>query len=576
MSVPPDKIREALGRVDDKCVPTFDWRLTSPTITDSVKLLIAPHVLPVIFVPGIMGSNLKQVSKKGGIVWRLDKGLFGIPTALLKQWVGREPALKQRLLHPDRVEVDPRGATPSKPRGSVYDVEQYKSRGWGEVGEGSYHDFLIWLEDTLNGQGFNPALWRDFYYPAMSATPKAGQPVLGPKLYPGITMSMRGLPDGAEKGQSAEPVTSDDLLKRACYGMPVYACGYNWLASNAVAGELLAKRIIEIIAENNRNGYKCEQVVLVTHSMGGIVARYCQTLDGMASSIAGIVHGVMPTIGAAVAYRRCKVGMWDEDWKASLVIGTTGQQVTAVFAQAPGALEMLPTQQYRAPWLGVVETNGRSVERQPLTDPYNDIYLRRDRWWGLVREEWLSPVNGLAIKWQKYMRNVSKVKTFHGDIANNFHAVTYIFYGANNKESKQASFETIQWRLKPGIRPNGNSIPSPAQVDDMGFAEVRDFGSVPSYIGGQLVVPAVSYGTHSMPYQTSYWELHCEKQDGSGDGTVPISSGSAPMHLDKKGCIKQQFGLVGFSHEEAYRHKDAQQATLYSLMKIARLAKKLA
>ena len=46
--------------------------------------------------------------------------------------------------------------------------------------------------------------------------------------------------------------------------------------------------------------------------MGGLVARACQALPSMEAKIAGKLHGVMPTVGAPVACRRCKVGMMDQ------------------------------------------------------------------------------------------------------------------------------------------------------------------------------------------------------------------------------------------------------------------------
>jgi hypothetical protein len=161
-------------------------------------------------------------------------------------------------------------------------------------------------------------------------------------------MSMQGLPTQGEKGPMH--LLSDDLIARARFRMPVYACGYNWLDSNIEAAKRLRQRIVDVIKENSHEHSRCSQVILVTHSMGGLVARACQQLDGMQEAIAGIVHGVMPSVGAAVAYRRCKIGMADEDPAAAMVIGRTGQEVTAVFAQAPGALQLLPARQYRSGW----------------------------------------------------------------------------------------------------------------------------------------------------------------------------------------------------------------------------------
>lgn len=46
--------------------PVFQWTLTPAEQCDPVILLIPPDaILPVVFVPGIMGSNLKSVPDDG-------------------------------------------------------------------------------------------------------------------------------------------------------------------------------------------------------------------------------------------------------------------------------------------------------------------------------------------------------------------------------------------------------------------------------------------------------------------------------------------------------------------------------
>lgn len=74
--------------------------------------------------------------------------------------------------------------------------------------------------------------------------------------------------------------------------------------------------------------------------------------------------------------------------------------------------------------------------------------------------------------------------------------------------------------------------------------------------------------------QTSYWELHCRMQDGAGDGTVPVSSGSAPIKHARNGEVRQQVKAPGFDHEASYANPLAQHFTLYSLIKIAAKAKR--
>lgn len=575
MSSPAAREREARVGPGPEGRATCRWRLTNARHGDPVRLVLPPNqVLPVIFVPGIMGSNLMDL--EGNPVWRLDT-TFGVPLGLARRMAFNGPASRQRLMHPSRTRVDLRGGVPRSPTGSVERREQYREqRFWGEIAEGSYHDFLLWLEQRLNSGEYNPAKWQDFFYTAMSAAPAPGEPPKEPRLVEGVPMRMRGFDPSAFVERTAnghphasESVTTDDLLKRARFRMPVYACGYNWLACNTDAAERLRARIEHVVAENNRNGSRCEQVVLVTHSMGGLVARCCARLPGMSERIAGVVHGVMPAVGAAVAYRRCKVGMRDESFVAGLVIGSNGREVTAVFAQAPGALQLLPTAGYRPGWLRIQAADGGSGEElQPLEDPYEDIYLRRDRWWGLVREEWLSPRGGRPISWDAFAMNVRIARGFHQQISGEYHPMTYVYYGA---DEEQPSFETVRWEIRPGLRPDSGTPPAASGIHRMGFDQVRDDGTNPLRVGGRLeVLPGYGHIAGPTIYQSSYWDLVALGQDGGGDGTVPTSSGEAPLRQAKDpGRIRQQFRMAGFEHEPSFRDPQVQLATLFSLQKIA-------
>jgi PGAP1-like protein len=599
-NVPPDqKERYQQASPDKKGAPTFDWTLTHNSILDTVKLIMpATNTVPIIFVPGIMGSNLK--SKSGEAVWRLDGGtMWGLilndkPVNLAKKWAFEDASKRQALLHPERVDVDPDGAVPSKGVGSIGGTQGFIDRGWGEVSETSYHKFLVWLEGKMNPASVNPANWEDFYYTSVNATPKPGQPRPEPKLYPGISMSMRNLPRMTDDRKAVTPVTSDDLLARAKHRFPVYACGYNWLASNNKAAQRLADRIKKVIKENNTGYYTCSQVILVTHSMGGLVARACSEVLNKSDDIAGIVHGVMPATGAAVAYRRCKIGMKDEDYGAALVIGMTGKEVTAVFAQAPGALQLLPSQDYPPGWL---HFNPTKSQVKPLTDrpdneleeivvvsslptkskpsPYESIYLQKDHWWGLVREEWLKPGTKTTFTWTDFEKNIVEAKEFHTSISGKYHANTYVYYGDDS--GKQASFEQIHWRIQPGLQPFGNATaPTASDVVNMPPAKVRTDGSNAAYVGGQreggeVYISPVGAGV-TATYETSNWMIVCEKQNAKGDGTVPACSGAAPRTA-APGAVRHQFGLTGFGHEASYQNLAAQMTTLYSITKIAKSAK---
>lgn len=573
--------------------PVHTWTLTPSHMTDPVHCILPPDgVLPVIFVPGIMGSNLKSKPEKGkgnkktGPIWRLDAGFMGKNMWLAKNWIFKTAGERQKILHPLRAEVDRDGAVPKLAVGTVITqpeldrkkaalalTKRYRERGWGEVSETSYHAFLLWLEETLNNQ-FLPHQWPQFDVRPEHLHTVAVEP--GPthitRLKPEIPIAMPGL--GANLASQLPSIISDELLARGDYRMPVHACGYNWLDSNKIAAQRLAERIDELMHQYGRN---CQQVILVTHSMGGLVARRCAQLPGMSAKIAGVVHGVMPATGAPVAYRRCKVGMSDEDPIAGAVIGPTGQEVTAVFAQAPGALQLLPTQDYAPGWLRLIDNHVVSaMPRQPVKDPYEEIYLRRDRWWGLLREEWLAPKDGDPITWETFAENILEAKELHQKISGSYHPQTYVYYGS---EAKYPSFESITWQMERGSRLNGphGSYPDSFTVSNLEMHQVRDDGRSPVYVGGHEQPIPPMRGDPDAPVKTvktSYWELHCKMQDGSGDGTVPVSSGSAPIKHARNGGVRQQIKAPGFDHEASYANPLTQQFTLYSIIKIAAKAKR--
>ncbi|WP_223265036.1 esterase/lipase family protein [Achromobacter spanius] len=574
----------------------FTWTLTDCDITDPVQLRIGPDlILPVIFIPGVMGSNLKSVPERIGQdsrqVWTLDYGFAGLRTPLASQWVAKDAGFRQTTLHPDRVEVDDQGGVPNVPWGMVQENQQmlpaerkaalmkrYRERGWGEVGQTSYERFLIWLEHVLNSptvprhQNYalelNDQHWED---------PQAAYR----RLKPGVDVFLPGL-NGMDRiddeTEGVKPLTTDDLLAGVRFNMPVHAFGYNWLETNAESAEKLKLRI-EAIRE--QYGKRCQQVVLVTHSMGGLIARMCAKLPGMEAAICGIVHGVMPTNGAPVAYRRCKVGMRDESFGASLVIGGTGQEVTAVFAQSPGALQLLPTTRYSPGWLKLLrESQSRAQSAMPALDqcPYDTIYLERLRWWGLVKEEWLAPEGGTAIEWKDYQHAIGNARDFHSLLNTYFHPKTYVFYGS---DTKFASFESIRWRIRPGLRPAGYTIP-PVPIESLFQArdsDVHQGGRTPLYVRGHsgMSHPSVKYtdgssASEKSPY--SDWELHCEMQDGVGDGTVPTSSGRAPIDQAEHGQVQEQLKMRGFDHEGPFRNEQVQLITLQWILKIAAQARK--
>lgn len=526
--------------------------LTHASRTDPVEIVIGKlQLLPIVFVPGIMGSNLK-VKDGGRQAWRFDDA-----GGVAMQQVNKSAAKRQIMLHPDRTEVDPGGKVPKKV-GILTRPEHFRQRGWGEIGAGSYGELLVWLEETFNGQRGQ----------GITKSPHAQ-----------LNARLRDIKDGRNwRNNNFVALTEEECAKAESWSYPVYAFGYNWLQSNELSAEALAVRIEQIIAECNTEHGLCEQVILVTHSMGGLVARRCAQLPGMASRITGVVHGVMPAIGAAVTYRRCKVGMWDEDWKASMVIGHNGQEVTAVFAQSPGALELLPCDGYRTNWLEFSFGGNQPRVGVNVSGDYHQVVFRtRDNWWGLRKEEWLKPDSGSPIDWKIYLKAMVRATDFHQIISKSYHANSWVFYGVD-----VPSFESVCWKREEGTAlRSGVTEPPPTDrelLDASGRDPIVDQNGIYHHMPKQVFQPgsnpAIVYGPsvnqHRNGQPTSaqtpsiYYYLRAMPPKDDGDGTVPIGSGRAPEPF-----AKQIFAIKGLRHEPAYQSSEARDITAYAIAVIS-------
>jgi len=541
---PPFADRCLYPRLNSEGGLIYNPVLTHCSRTDPVDIVIGKvRALPIVFVPGIMGSNLKV---KGGVdgkefkVWTVDS-----KAGIALQQLGKSAGDRQRLMHPDRTEVDPGGAVPRQPIGVLRNEAHFRQRGWGEVSAVSYQNMLIWLEEHFNGQRGSG---------------------IGHSSHEVINATLRSLVDrnGWEAQKPFEPLTQAESSKAEAWQYPVYVCGYNWLASNEVAATRLASRVDAIIEANNSVFGDCEQVIVVTHSMGGLVARRCAQLPGMDQKIAGVVHGVMPAIGASVAYRRCKIGMWDEDAATSLVIGRTGKEITAVFAQSPGALELLPTSQYTREWLQIYgDTNPADWMETAARNPYQELYQERIKWWGPVKEAWLSPQDGKPIDWEVYIRALGEAAKFHAAIKNSYHPNTWAFYGR-----AVPTFDRVTWRYEVDRRMDLSSQPlmTPEEVRNIPYDQAHLNGTHLEYLDGPPVQRMNPQLLARLNYPSTY-VLRLTPPEGEGDGTVPVSSGRAPLQF-----VRQLFAVPGLGHEPAYQSVEAQQITAYAIAKIASMA----
>ncbi|MBU9469232.1 hypothetical protein FOB32_00230 [Burkholderia multivorans] len=206
----------------------------------------------------------------------------------------------------------------------------------------------------------------------------------------------------------------------------MYAIGYNWLQSNARS----AKDVIEgldfedkatrkkmrlmgikdIIAENDSG-----KAIILTHSMGGLVARMAITKHGAADLMHGVFHNVLPATAAPIAAKRFRTGGGSEGGLNGFIngalLGSDADEFVAVAANAPGPLELLPMPDYHngEPWWIFARLNGEPVMQLPQQDDvYNEVYIN-PKWYGLVPEQATSLLDPAGIV-KKRLEKLSQKK----------------------------------------------------------------------------------------------------------------------------------------------------------------------
>lgn len=464
------------------------------------RIRIKREVIPIIFVPGIMGSRLRRSGDKikawdpDDPIFMLDKfGKFTVTAAK------RKALLVGKKFNAAYLEVASDDATHNRKFADPNDKTRAE-RGWGGVFWGSYGPFLKALQAH----------------------------------------------------QWTEPVGH-------CFEFPVHAFGYNWSASNDLAGKALAREIDRVI-DHYRNGpsgqtpRECRSVILITHSMGGLVARAACKLHGAEAKVLGVIHGVQPATGSPAAYWRMKAGFerpgftvaGDSWWRflnplklaqaagrrligsiTAATLGTNGEEVTSLLANMPGGLQLLPSHLYRdngdrRDWLTFQLPDGSPLHL-PKSDPYGEIYLAQDKPWQMVNPDWIDPgTNGTAsmrpganTSWAEYEDNLDEARFFHHDLGDRHHHGTVQFYATGIASPDRVSY--TRRHLAPG--------PSPFRNDHF-----TNKGEYRSYLDPEDRPLPSSAGATAL--------LTLEMPAGSGDGTVPDSSGRAlPLPPDRTVAI---------------------------------------
>lgn len=578
---------------------------------ETIFMLPPNRVIPIIFLPGVMGSNLrmsrartKEVKDENDIAWRPDTLGFTTLFGNVQHTATLTPAQRQLKLDPDTTEVDyyrytedagkfdPSGTETKKSDVRHSNVslmpsvgllhndagteEFYKSephphaasaaqkarwRGWSEISFGDYELALLKLETHLNRM-------TDLTYAPYSHTPLT---------YPWRKGDLVDSPPETWGGLGGAPLEEKEVLRVSNCLYPVHAMGYNWLQSNEASAKKTAARIRNLIKTYQDHGHKCDKVILVTHSMGGILARALihPEMGGIKDLVLGVYHSVQPAYGSGAAYKRVRSGVDAaslKDIPSAAIIGNCGQDVTAVFANAPGPLELLPTPEYGANWLRVEDSNGKILKRWPSGasetanqssstnkiqmdgSPTTDIYTQpNERWWRLINPDWINPakkqiVDGRADKLVNL--RIAKAKIFHEKIKNTFHVNTYASYSA---DPNRLTHGNVTYRII-SISTHADDVATSITVGN----ESPEFWKLVSEDGeGDLIV---------LSEKNKRFKLRLRPPKESGDGTVPADYSAAKVKA------KVRFMQKEYDHQGSYKADDVINAMLYAVIKIANTA----
>lgn len=498
------------------------------------RICIEGEVIPIIFVPGIMGSRLRRRIDRAKI-WDPDDPLFMVD----KYGKFSATAAKRKALligsefSPTYAEVHDDDPDHNKKINRKHDTTRDK-RGWGGVMWGSYGPILTKLQEH----------------------------------------------------QWPSPLN-------ACFEFPVHAFGYNWSASNDDAGFTLKEYIDKTIDDYQYGVYspdgrsrECNKVIIVTHSMGGLVARSACVLHGAEGKVLGVIHGVQPSVGSPAAYWRMKAGferprggphrqLWD--WLrnplkmakhsllghiSAVILGTDGEEVTSLLGNSPGGLELLPTKDYRdnagnRDWLSYPGAKGEV--RLPVADPYEEIYLLKDVAHRMVDPEWLDPGRQPnsdeeeyeeAGAWQNYVQHLSKAKDFQTRLGIKFHHESYQFYGTDLDSPDRVEFSRRNYS-------HFQRDPFPQvhlSVNKGGFRTYVDRRDWP--VTNREDAEAI---------------VSLEPPSGKGDGTVPDSSGKilllGEVRTTKIGTNEGSWFEIG--HQDIYGTPRAQNVVFTCIWNLA-------
>lgn len=518
--------------------------------------------IPIIVCPGIMCSNLYDMN--GKTIWYLNKDFNMVINNLLLVTKGASERKSVFTLKNTRSNNPYEKIFKNKSKQEL-DEHLKKHKGWDEVSEIVYDSFHQWLSSVTNDNA-NLSLFDDPIKGLNADHSKNDNKAIRWLLQtPSTGLDINNFIDGNETIISDAflgSLTRDEVITSYDYDYPIYACGYNWLQDNKISAQTLGDRIDKVLELE-----QADKVIIITHSMGGIVERYCSQALGYESKIAGVINSVMPGTGAAAAYQRMKIGT--EGMAAGMVTGKNGAEMSAIMGQSAGPLGLLPSADYGTmnamvtpykQWLVIKNKDGLEIPL-PQEDPYEEIYLS-DEWYGLFNNQLINPINAPVTTKEEFKDIIGTVKEFHLRIQNKCHSNSYSYFSASDerpaygKVTWSAQYKEIK-ELRHIISPFKTQKGVREGVDNVG-------GVVKTHFDNEKSNPSsASDDFYNSGYSYNYYKM--SEKDVQGDGTVPFFSSLAFKNDARiKALVK-----VDCEHGAAFTPETSRLFVLWSIVKIA-------
>lgn len=343
------------------------------------------------------------------------------------------------------------------------------------------------------------------------------------------------------------------------FQLPVHAFGYDWTGDIRRSGDDLSRYIEGVIGHHAGRGRRCRQVVLITHSTGGLVARWACCRAGAADRVLGVIHGAQPVHGTPLTYWVMKAGFRQPSLQdhgdavgrardplgavagaasvffSPYILGSTGRHTTATLGNMPGALQLLPSERYRtgagrADWLRLSGLEDGKPTPGAAGSAYDEIYLEREGFWRLATGERLEPLPGVSGRSRSQAvgdlrQNIEGARAFHGALGEEQHPHTYHLHGAGKR---YATPDEVRFDVGPTARARRGKKITRVAVDadsDEGQRLLRG-----AWGAGGRAVPSFHRGGYAAEVDAgggTFLHATLRNPEGEGDGTIPVSSGAA-------------------------------------------------